>query len=308
LSATPWRKGLGKNFAKLIKVSTTDELIKLKYLAPFRVFAPSHPDLKGIRTTRGDFDLGQLSALMQRPKLVGDVVSTYLRLGEDRKGFVFAVDCAHAQELQQRFNEAGVPCGYVDSHSTSDERRAVKSAYESGEIKLVANVNVMTTGIDWDVRIIIMARPTKSETLFVQTIGRGLRVAEGKADCLILDHSSNHSRFGFVTDVDCEALNDGQEPPRASGGDRDSLPLECTACGYLRDPGEHICPNCGFAPKRQSNIEWADGEFETHALSACAPRNVGVRILNPKCCCCIRALERSGVVKIRAALTRRLLF
>ena len=58
-------------------------------------------------------------------------------------------------------------------------------------------------GIDWDVRCIILARPTKSEMLFVQIIGRGLRLAEGKEDCLILDHSDTHLRLGFVTGLTC---------------------------------------------------------------------------------------------------------
>ena len=58
-------------------------------------------------------------------------------------------------------------------------------------------------------RCIILARPTKSEMLFVQMIGRGLRTADGKADCLILDHSDNHLRLGFVTDIHHDKLDDG---------------------------------------------------------------------------------------------------
>ena len=74
----------------------------------------------------------------------------------------------------------------------------------------------MTTGVDLDVRCIILARPTKSEILYTQIVGRGLRTAEGKQDCLILDHSDTTLRLGFVTDIHHEHLDDGR-PPEEQG-------------------------------------------------------------------------------------------
>ena len=82
------------------------------------------------------------------------------------------------------------------------------------------------TGIDWDVRCIILARPTRSEILFVQMIGRGLRTAKGKADCLILDHSDNHLRLGFVADIHHGQLEDQYQRQKAEPKSAEALPKE----------------------------------------------------------------------------------
>src|SRR5262249_51946618 len=104
------------------------------------------------------------------------------------------------------------------------------------------------------------ARPTKSEMLFVQMVGRGLRTAEGKTDCLILDHSDNHLRLGFVTDIVHDHLDD-RDQPRAERTGRLSLPKKCPSCSFLRPAGVHVCPACGFAPEPRSGIVNADGEL-----------------------------------------------
>lgn len=263
LSATPWTRGLGKHYDDLIVATTTRELIAGGYLAPYRVFAPAHPDLTGVKTVAGDYHEGQLAEAMNKPTLVADVASTWLRLGEDRPTLCFAVDRAHARSLADQFEVAGVPSAYIDMNTPADERRQIGERLRLGQIRVVCNVYTLTAGIDWDVRCIILARPTKSESLFVQIIGRGLRTAEGKADCLILDHSDTVVRLGFPADIHHEHLDDGR--PRQAGGVRKEretpLPKECAKCSYLKEPKVHTCPNCGFAPERQSKIECLDGDL-----------------------------------------------
>lgn len=187
LSATPWTKGLGKHYDDLLVPTTTKELIAKGFLSPFRVYAPSHPDLSKVKTVAGDYHEGQLSETMSQPVLIADTVSTWLKLGEDRPTLCFAVDRAHARKLAHQFEAAGVPTGYVDMDTPRDERQLIGERLRNGQIKVVCNVFTLTTGIDWDIRCIILARPTKSEMLFVQIVGRGLRTAEGKADCLLRD-------------------------------------------------------------------------------------------------------------------------
>ena len=210
LSATPWTKGLGKHYDDLIVAATTAELIDKGFLSPFRVYAPAHPDLSAVKIVAGDYHEGQLSEAMSQPVLVADTVSTWLRLGEDRPTLCFAVDRAHARRLADEFEAAGVPTGYVDANTPADERERIGQRLREGQIKVVCNVYCLTTGVDWDVRCIILARPTRSEILYTQIIGRGLRTAEGKSDCLILDHSDTTLRLGFVTDIHHETLDDGQ--------------------------------------------------------------------------------------------------
>jgi DNA repair protein RadD len=206
LSATPWTKGLGAFYEQLIIAATTQDLIDQSYLSNFKVFAPAHPDLTGVRTIAGDYDEGELGIAMNKKPLVADIVTTWLKHGAGRSTLCFAVDRAHAKHIQEMFEEAGVRAGYIDCLTKDDERKDIRSKFASGDYQVVCNVGVLTTGVDWDVRCIILARPTKSEILFVQIIGRGLRPAKGKDHCLVLDHSDTTSRLGFVTDIHHEEL------------------------------------------------------------------------------------------------------
>jgi superfamily II DNA or RNA helicase len=117
LSATPWTRGLGKHFDKLITAATTQELIGAGHLSRFRVFAPSSPDLEGVRTVAGDYHEGDLSRAMDKSALVADVVDTWLERSQSRQTFCFAVDRAHAKHLQAKFSDAGVPAGYIDAYT-----------------------------------------------------------------------------------------------------------------------------------------------------------------------------------------------
>src|SRR5439155_12036812 len=110
---------------------------------------------------------------------------------------------------QQKFLEEDIPAEYIDCYTEAPERKAIAERFHAGEVKVVCNVGCLTTGVDWDVRCIILARPTRSEMLYVQLVGRGLRTADGKTEALILDHSDNHVRLGFVTDIHYDELDQG---------------------------------------------------------------------------------------------------
>jgi superfamily II DNA or RNA helicase len=261
LSATPWTKGLGRLYDTLIVGSTTAELIEAGYLSPFKTFAPSHPDLKGVRTVAGDFHEGDLAKAMN--PLIGDVVSTWQAKGEGRPTLCFAVNRRHARLLQEQFEASGVPCGYIDKDTTPLEREVVRKAFARGDIQVVCNVGVLTTGVDWDVRCIILARPTKSEILFTQIIGRGLRTADGKADCIVLDHSDSTLRLGFVTDIHRDRLDGGdlRESDEAAMM-KPRLPKECPKCSRLMSVGQAVCPGCGWQPEKTSiGVDWREGEL-----------------------------------------------
>jgi len=254
LSATPWTKGLGKYYDDLIIATTTTDLIKAGHLSPFRVFAPSHPDLSKVRTVAGDYHEGDLSKAMDKAPLTADIVRTWLDKAEGRPTFVFAVDRAHAQSLANRFQSSGVSTGYIDANTPRQEREVIRRKFHAKAIQVVCNVGCLTTGVDWDVRCIVLARPTKSEMLYVQMIGRGLRTAPGKLDCLVLDHSDTTLRLGFVTDIRQDTLDDGKSRGKAKPRDKkEPLPKECPSCGILKPAKVRKCPNCGFEAKPQSS-------------------------------------------------------
>jgi len=260
LTATPWTKGLGAYYERLIIAATTQDLIDQGYLSNFKVFAPAHPDLNNVRTLAGDYQEDDLADVMNKKPLIANIVETWMKHGAGRPTLCFAVNRAHAEHIQQMFLEAGISAGYIDCETKAEERKQIRNKFASGEYKVVCNVGVLTTGVDWDVRCIILARPTKSEILFVQIIGRGLRPAAGKDHCLILDHSDTTSRLGFVTDIHHQELNDGRTRVATTKGVR--LPKECPRCAYLRPAGTNVCPNCGFEAKPVDKVWMADGELQ----------------------------------------------
>lgn len=263
LTATPWARGMGRTWQRLVKSISLAELIRLNHLAPFRVFAPSHPDLAGVKTVAGDYHEGQLAERMNKPQLVADVVSTWLERGEGRPTLCFATGRKHAQAIRDRFAEFGVLVAYIDADTPRSQRDQIGRDLATGQVKVVCNIGTCTTGIDWDVRCISLARPTKSEILFVQMIGRGLRTADGKNDLLIFDHSDTHNRLGFVTDIDHDELDDGS-PRKSRSGDserKEPLPKCCPQCVSVVPAGERSCGECGYVWPVREHVETVDGEL-----------------------------------------------
>jgi superfamily II DNA or RNA helicase len=262
-SATPWTRGLGKHYTDLVQGWSLQRMIDAGYLSPFRAFAPSHPDLSSVRIQAGDFHEGDLSTAMSQGGLTADIVDNWIKHGEGRPTLCFCVDRKHAALVQQQFLHAGVNAGYIDAFTPPDERRLLQRQFESGLIDVICNVGVLTTGVDWDVRCIILARPTRSEALFVQIIGRGLRTAKGKEDCLIFDHADNHLRLGFVTSIQHNELDKGEKkkPEREQREREEAKPKECPKCKFLKPPKIKLCPSCGFEAQVKSKIECEDGEL-----------------------------------------------
>ena len=198
---------------------------------------------------------------MGQSALVADVVETWIKLADWQPTLVFAVNRAHAAQLQAKFAQAGVPMGYCDAYVDMIERKVLFDRMAKGELAGIVNVGTLTTGVDADVRCIVLARPTKSEMLFVQMIGRGLRTAPGKRQCLILDHADNHARLGFVTDIHHAQLLGSKDKTKTRKENGEPMPKECGSCGTLKAPKVRECPSCGFTPTAQADIETIDGEL-----------------------------------------------
>jgi len=261
LSATPWTSGLGRYFETLLVMSTTQELIDLGYLSRFKVYAADHPNLDGVKVLAGDYHEGQLSSVMRENALVANIVETWRTRWDKDKTLVFGVDCAHAQTLQARFLDAGISAAYQDANTSAADRAAIKRGFHDGTYRVVCNIGTLTTGVDWDVRCLVLARPTKSEMLFTQIVGRALRTAEGKDHALILDHTDTTSRLGFVTDIHHETLSLGKLDQNKAVKRSPPLPKPCPQCTVLLAVGVKICPECGFERKIVSHIYEREGQL-----------------------------------------------
>jgi superfamily II DNA or RNA helicase len=269
LTATPCRgdgRGLGGIFQVMIECPQVPDLIELDYLVKSRVYAPVDPDLRGVKTQAGDYVETQLADRMDRPKLVGDLVTHWHKYGERRRTIAFACSVGHSIHICDEFVKAGVRAEHLDGTTPKDERDAILARLGSGVTEVVSNCMVLTEGFDCpDVGCIILARPTKKMGLFRQMIGRGLRPADGKSDVVILDHSGAVFRHGLPEDrVDWTLDPDRRaiSPEHVKRQTRnESKLIECSQCSTLR-VGGMPCPNCGFLPRRPAEfIATAAGEL-----------------------------------------------
>ena len=267
-SATPTRgdgRGLGGIFETIIETPQVAELIKQKYLVPTRVYAPVDPDLRGVETRQGDYVESQLDERMNRDALVGDTVEHWHKFGERRKTVAFACSVAHSLHIKDEFIKSGVRAEHIDGSTPKPERDATLARLERGEIDIVCNCMVLTEGWDMpDAGCCILARPTRKMGLYRQMVGRVLRPADDKPDCIILDHSGATYRHGFVEDDVIWTLDPdkrAESPTHKKRGQHGSRLHECRNCGVVSVAGE-ACWNCGFLPQRSPRaVEIEDGEL-----------------------------------------------
>lgn len=265
LSATPFRKGMGKIFDRLVVTVTTGELMESGYLCKARCYAPYIPDLTGVKTnSKGDWDTEALAEIMGDNGLMGDVVENWLKLAEGRQTIVFASNVAHSRALCDQFRKVGIAAAHVDGYETDkDLRTGTINQFRRGEIKVLCNVAVLTKGFDAPATsCIVMARPTKSLMLHIQMMGRGLRTDDNKADCIIIDHAGNCLRNGMPDDALPEELHDGKSShnlDRKQQERKEPVNKPCLSCGYVST--KHACPSCGFKPEARQDVEVVEGEL-----------------------------------------------
>lgn len=269
LTATPCRsdgKGPGNYFDALIEGPQVAELIAQKHLVPTIYYAPTEPDLKGVKTQAGDYAISQLSDRMNHDDLVGDIIGTWFKFAEGRRTIAFACDVPHSHHIQQEFVRAGIKCEHLDGTTPKRERDLILERLASGETRIVVNCQVLTEGVDVPAAsCIVLARPTKQLGLYRQMAGRGLRPAPDKNNLILIDHAGACFRHGLLEDrVEWTLQADKRaENPTHAKRDRGTVGrlLECSQCGALRSGGEP-CPHCGFQPQRRPDaIVFKDGEL-----------------------------------------------
>ena len=262
LTGTPQRldgRGLGEVFDRLVLTCSTAKLIDEQLLAPVRVFAPPPPDLSGLHTRAGDFDQGEASEVLSRPAVVGDALSHWQKLCGGRRGVAFCTTVAHAQAVAEQWQRAGYRAVAVHGGSDDAERREAVAGLRAGRLDLVACAQLWIAGVDVpEIDAVIWLRPTQSLTAWLQGNGRGLRIAPGKRDLLILDHVGNCQRLDHPLFVHPWSLEGRVKRSREAG-----LSVRvCPSCFAAMPSARQTCPDCGheFKPERRS-LQHVDGEL-----------------------------------------------
>jgi DNA repair protein RadD len=269
LTATPCRadgRGLGNVFGVLVEGPSVAELVAERHLVPVRVYAPSRPDLTGVRVERGDYVEAELARRVNTDRLVGDIIEHWLRLAERRRTVVFATGVAHSVHIRDRFRAAGVVAEHIDGATPTEDRDRILAALAAGAVDIVVNAMVLTEG--WDrpeVSCLILARPTKSLGLYRQMVGRVLRPYPNKADALILDHAGAVFAHGLPDDPIAWALHADRRAKNtahaARGTPHAPALTTCPECAAVRFAGRP-CPACGWRPvPKPQAIETLPGEL-----------------------------------------------
>jgi DNA repair protein RadD len=269
LSATPCRgdgRGLGGIFKSMVECPSVPELIAGGFLVPTKVYAPSSPDLTGVRIRHGDYNETQLAERMDRAQLVGDVVTHWHRLAAGRRTVVFATSVAHAVHLRDQFGRSGVAAAHVDGSTPAAERDGILGRLATGTLEVVVNCGVLTEGFDLPaIGCLVLARPTKSLVLYRQILGRGLRPSPGKDHVLVLDHAGATFEHGLIEEpIEWTLAPDkrAERPPHASRGKQQAPELKnCPECSAVRWNWQP-CAECGWRPRtRPEAIETLEGEL-----------------------------------------------
>jgi len=282
LTATPFTRGLGKIYDAMVNVTTTNRLMDQGFLSKYRIFAASEPDMTGVRVVAGEWEGKETSK--RAMQVVGDCVAEYLKHGQGKKFICSAADIAHARELHRQFMAAGVVCSLYTSKELNSERDLVVQEFRKPESSIRGLVTVVAASKGFDVPdigVVIMARPLRNSLAeHIQFLGRGLRTAKGKEECLVLDHSGNCLRFwedmNDFFEVGVQALDDGRKKPKEKRRAKDTKERvrKCPSCKHLHKPMPY-CPQCGHEYPKRTAVTHVNGTLkeliaggERKALSA----------------------------------------
>lgn len=268
LTATPCSDGLGLSYTNMVNAATMHELTQAGVLVPMKILSCVTPDMAGAETSGGEWTAkaaGERSA-----QIIGDVVSEWIKHGENRKTIAFGADIAYCKQLAQRFNEAGVVADTFTSETPDDVREQLLKEFNKTDsrIRILISVEALAKGFDVeDIGCVIDARPLrKSLSTAIQMWGRGLRSSRntGKVNCLLLDHSGNIVRFlKDFTDVyfnGFQSLDMSEKLDKVvRKDDEDYVPSGCPSCGYK--PFLRRCMSCGFEKKTLALVNEAAGEM-----------------------------------------------
>ena len=246
-TATPYRldsgmlhEGKDRLFTDIAFQVPVLDMIQQGYLCPVvPKQTATQLDVGGVGTRGGEFIAKDLEAAVDRDEVTRAAVVEIVQHGEGRGSWlIFCSGVAHARHVRDAIREHGVSCETVTGDTPGPERDAILAAFKAGRLRCVTNANVLTTGFDAPgVDLIALLRPTKSVGLYVQMVGRGTRLAEGKDDCLVLDFAGNTARHGPIDTVDGRKKEKSEEPGEA--------PIKvCPECQTINHASVRRCIEC----------------------------------------------------------------
>lgn len=254
VTATPVRlsgEPLSIAFEQMVLGPSTADLISMGRLTKFRLFNPSRPDMSGIAKRGGDFSKEAAAGIMDVPTITGDAVAHYKMLTPGRRAVAFCVSVAHAEHVAEQFRAAGFRAASLDGKMGRDHRRALIRDFTSGAVQVLTSCDIVSEGFDLPaIEVAILLRPTESLALYLQQVGRALRLFKGKEFAWIFDHAGNsidkkHGGRGHgFPDDPREWFLGGAEEAKGKPAQKTTPTCICANCWAVFRPAD-ACPWCG---------------------------------------------------------------
>lgn len=267
VTATPVRlsgEGMGEVFDRMVLGPSTADLIDAGRLSPVRVYAPPGIDTSGLHMRGGDYAVNELVAAADKPTITGDAVDHYRRLAHGKRAVAFCISVDHAQHVADAFCSAGYSAVRIDGRMDRHERRRIVEAFRQGDIGVLTSCDLISEGFDLPaIEVGISLRPTASTGLWLQQVGRCLRIAPGKGDALILDHAGNTLRHGLPTEPREWSLDGREERRTRTKAERPVSVRICSVCFSASRAGVSVCGSCGHPfPVQARKVASVDGELQ----------------------------------------------
>lgn len=232
VTATPDRSDkqpLGDTFDKISFSRSISTMIRAGYLSPVtgRKILTSFV-LERIHTHTGDFATNELSEAVNTPERNAFIVEKFKAYASTRKGIAFCCDVQHCNDLAEAFTKQEIAATSVWGDMKPESRKQALDDIKTGRIQIVTSCGILTEGYDEpSVNVILMCRPTKSVSLYIQCVGRGLRLWPGKQNCLVLDFSDKGHSLDSIMSLDSaipEAVIFKEEPGETDREEIDKQP------------------------------------------------------------------------------------
>lgn len=243
-TATPIRMGdggLGKVFDVMVQSVTTKWLIENGFLSPYEYYSVKLINTEDVHVKRGDFDTREVAELVEQNFVYGETLKNYEKLAKGKKTIIYCATIEQSKETIKKFQDSGYKAAHIDGTTPQGQRTRLVEQFRENQINILSNVDLFGEGFDIpDCECVILLRPTKSLTLFIQQSMRSMRYKQGKT-AIIIDHVGNVYEHGLPDQEREWTLKAKQQK------EKETIKIkECDNCYKVIPRADKVCKHCGY--------------------------------------------------------------
>lgn len=250
-------KGLGRVFDSMVMPVKMHELIEMGRLVPAQIWSPKEaPSLDGIHVRMGEFVDSDLFEVFNTDRVLNGIYNEYTKIAHGSRALLFNVNVKHSEIAADFFNHKGISAAAVHGKTPENERDRIIRDFKAGKIQLLSNCNLVGEGFDLpECETLIMNTSTKSETKWMQAVGRVIRASPGKTHGVVIDLGGCCLRFGMPEDYDRFGFSLDEEA-------KAKIPAptkQCPECDLNMYASIMVCPGCGYVfPQKPKDKVFVD--------------------------------------------------